>query len=80
MRPLCNLTGSLPDRENVLPALHAAQIELIDRVKIFGGIRIEPTWEKLKELFDCAGIHGLWEARLLRPIPGAAVPQLPVFI
>jgi len=38
MLPLCDLTGPLPDRKNVLPALRAAQIELVDRIKIFGGI------------------------------------------
>jgi hypothetical protein len=38
MHPLCDLTSPFPDRENLLPALHAAQIELVDRIKIFGGI------------------------------------------
>ena len=38
MHPLGDLTGPLPDRENVLPTLCAAQIELVDRIKIFGGI------------------------------------------
>ena len=38
MQPLCDLTGPLPDRENVLPALRAAQIELVDRIKILRGI------------------------------------------
>ncbi len=38
MHPLCDLTDPLPDCENVLPALRAAQIELVDRVEIFGGI------------------------------------------
>ena len=36
--PLFDLTGPLPDREDVLASLSAAQIELVDRVKIFGGI------------------------------------------
>ena len=38
VRPLCDLTDPSPDGKNVLPALRAAQIELVDRVKIFGGI------------------------------------------
>lgn len=38
MRPLCDLTDPLPDRENELPSLCAAQIELIDRIEIFGRI------------------------------------------
>ncbi len=38
MHPLFDLTGPFPDRENILPALRAAQIELIDRIEIFGGI------------------------------------------
>jgi hypothetical protein len=38
MLPLCDLTGPFPDRKNVLPPLRAAQIELVDRIKIFGGI------------------------------------------
>jgi hypothetical protein len=38
MHPLYNLTNSLTNRENVLPTLCAAQIELVDRIKIFGGI------------------------------------------
>lgn len=61
MHPLCNLTGPFPDRENVLPALRAAQIELVDRIKIFGSICIELTWEKLKKLFDGGGVHGSCE-------------------
>lgn len=58
MHPLCNLTGPFPDRENVLPALCATQIELVDRIKIFGGICIELSWETLKKLFDGSGVHG----------------------
>ena len=38
MHPLCNLTGAVSDRENILPALRAAQIELVDRIKTFGSI------------------------------------------
>jgi hypothetical protein len=38
MHPFCDLTDPLPDRENVLPSLRTAQIELVDRIKIFGGI------------------------------------------
>jgi len=38
MRPFGNLTGSRPDDENVLAALCATQIELVDRIEIFGGI------------------------------------------
>ena len=38
MHPLFDLTGPFPDRENILSALRAAQIELIDRIEIFGGI------------------------------------------
>jgi hypothetical protein len=38
MHSLYDLTGSIPDRENVLSAQRTAQIELVDRVKIFGGI------------------------------------------
>jgi len=38
MNPFGDLTGPLSDRENVLPSLHTAQIELVNRVKILGGI------------------------------------------
>ena len=38
MQPLCNLTDPLPNRENILPTLRAAQIELIDRIEIFCSI------------------------------------------
>ena len=38
MHPLYDLTGPLTDRENVLPALRAAQIELVDRIKVFCSI------------------------------------------
>jgi hypothetical protein len=58
MNPLCNLTGSVSNRENVLPALRATQIELVHRIEIFGGIRVEPTWKKLKKLLDGVGFHG----------------------
>ena len=61
MHPLCNLTDSISNRENVLPALRATQIELVHRIKIFGGIRVEPTWKKLKKLLDGVGFHGSWE-------------------
>ena len=61
MHSLYDLADSLPDCENVLPTLRTAQIELVDHVKIFCGISIEPTWEKLKKLFDSRGIHGSWE-------------------
>lgn len=61
MHSFYNLAGSIPDCENVLPALRAAQIELVNHIKIFGGICIEPTWEKLKKLFDSGGVHGSWE-------------------
>jgi hypothetical protein len=78
MHPLCDLTGPLPDRENVLPALRAAQIELVDRIKIFGGICIELTWEKLKKLFDGSGLHGSYEgegtSRIDPGSRGAAAP------
>ena len=65
MHPLCNLTGPLPDRENVLPALRAAQVELVDRIKILGGICIELARKKLKKLFDGGGVHGSWEGEYL---------------
>ncbi len=64
MHPFCDLTGSLPDRENVLPALRAAQIELVDRVKILGGISIELAWKTFKNLFDRGGIHRSREGRV----------------
>ena len=38
MHSLKDMTDSLADGENVLPALRSAQIELVDRVEIFGGI------------------------------------------
>ena len=38
MHSLNDMTGPLADCENVLPALRSAQIELVDRVEIFGGI------------------------------------------
>ena len=38
MHSLNDMTGPLADRENILPALRSAQIELVDRVEIFGGI------------------------------------------
>ena len=38
MHPLRDLTGPLPDGENVLPPLRPAQIELLDRIKIFCSI------------------------------------------
>ena len=38
MHTLNDMTGPLADCENVLPALRSAQIELVDRVEIFGGI------------------------------------------
>ena len=63
MHSLNDMTGSLADRENVLPALRSAQIELVDRVEVFGGIGVEPAWKKLKKLFDRGGVHGLWKGR-----------------
>lgn len=38
MQSFNDMTGPLIDRKNVLPALRSAQIELVDRVEIFGGI------------------------------------------
>jgi hypothetical protein len=38
MHSLNDMTGLLADRENVLPALRSAQVELVDCVEIFGGI------------------------------------------
>jgi hypothetical protein len=38
MHSLYHLAGAVPDRENVLPALRTAQIELVNHIKIFGGI------------------------------------------
>ena len=38
MHSLNDVTGLLADRENVLPALRSAQVELVDCVEIFGGI------------------------------------------
>ena len=38
MQSLDDLTRPLTDRENVLAALCATQIELVDRIEIFGGI------------------------------------------
>ena len=63
MHSLNDMTGPLADRENVLPALRSAQIELVNRVEIFGGIKVEPAWKKLKKLFDRGGVHGLWKGR-----------------
>ena len=64
MHSFNDMTGSLADRENVLPALRSAQIELVDSVEIFGGIWVEPAWKKLKKLFDRGGgVHGLWKGR-----------------
>jgi hypothetical protein len=34
---------------------------LVHRIEIFGGIRVEPTWKKLKKLLDGAGFHGSLE-------------------
>ena len=65
MHSFNDMTGPLTDRENILSALRSAQIELVDRVEIFRGIRVEPTWKKLKKLFDRGGVHGLWEGRKL---------------
>lgn len=63
MHSLKDMTGSLADGENVLPALRSVQIELVDRVEVFGGIGVEPAWKKLKKLFDRGGVHGLWNGR-----------------
>lgn len=38
MHSLNDMTGPLADCENVLPALRSAQIELVDRIEIFGGV------------------------------------------
>jgi len=38
MHPLRDLTSPLTDRENIQSALCAAQIELVDRINIFGSI------------------------------------------
>jgi hypothetical protein len=35
---------------------------LVHRIEIFGGIRVEPTWEKLKKFLDGVGCHGSLEA------------------
>jgi len=61
MHSFYDLAGTAPDRKNVLSALRTTQIELVNHIKIFGGICIEPTWEKLKKLFDSGGVHGSWE-------------------
>ena len=37
MHALCDLTGPVPDRENILSTLRTAQIELVDGIKVFGG-------------------------------------------
>jgi hypothetical protein len=41
-----------------LPTLRPAQVELINGIETFSGIRIEPAREKLKKLFDSGGGHG----------------------
>ena len=38
MHALRDLTGPVPDRENILSALRTAQIELVDGIKIFCGL------------------------------------------
>jgi len=63
MHSLKDMTDSLADGENVLPALRSTQIELVDRIEVFGGIGVEPAWKKLKKLFDRGGVHGLWKGR-----------------
>ena len=37
MHTLSDVTGAVPDRENILPTLRTAQIELVDGIKIFRG-------------------------------------------
>ena len=76
MHSFFDLTGAFTDREDILPALRPAQIELVDRIKIFGSIRIEPSRQRLKKLFDLVGFMSGGEG-LLRSIPGAACPPLP---
>ena len=61
MHPFYNLTDPLPDRENVLPALRPAQIELVNSIETLCSIGIEPTRQELKKLFDSCGIHSAWE-------------------
>ena len=72
MHSLNDMTGPLADRENVLPALRSAQIELVDRVEVYGGIGVEPAWKKLKKLFDRGGVHGLWEGYFIRMLKKSA--------
>ena len=62
MHSLNDVTGLLADRENVLPALRSAQVELVDCVEIFDGIGVEPARKELKKLFDRGGVHDVWNA------------------
>jgi hypothetical protein len=38
MHSFYDLAGTIPDRENVLSTLRTTQVELVDHIKIFGGI------------------------------------------
>ena len=79
MHSLNDVTGLLADRENVLPALRSAQVELVDCVEIFDGIGVEPARKELKKLFDRGGVHDVWNAggfQVDTGSRGAAAPGL----
>ncbi len=77
MGPFCDLTGPLPDREDVLPPLGAAQIELVDCLKILGSICIQLAWKKFEKFFDRGGFHDSWEGRAFWVDTGGRVTTAP---
>lgn len=52
-----DLTDSITYGHDKFPALCSAQLELIDRIKVFGRIRIKLTREREKEIFDSVCLH-----------------------
>ena len=63
VHPVGHLADSTPDRENVLTALGAAQVELVDRIDILGGICVELARKKLEKVFNSGGLHDSWNGR-----------------
>jgi hypothetical protein len=52
-----DLTPALPDGDHILPALRPAQVELIDRLEIVGGLGIELTGQVFEKILDRWGSH-----------------------
>ena len=63
VHPVGHLADPIPDRENILATLGAAQVELVDRIKILGRICVELARKKREKVFDGGGLHDSWNGR-----------------